>query len=357
MFWYIYGTIIVVCHVPIAVDVVRLVRPKRCSKIPRISGQISRYVLLFLTGLVFCIAISQHFIVFLPLVAPDPLHSLKGLVHVVFPLWVWVNVTVHFYTAFFVHPGEDKELSLSGIINASRKELWNRSSGSGLTYRSHGTPNDDIDFEASELDLPVYSTDSDNLSQNAIPHTGMEWNPKRSNYCRACQLNVTYADHHCPYIGNCLGLRNYAHFYMVAIYGLVGMLYALYITLPYFYRCDIKPFLGLTEGEKNLKSLCDELGTQSRTLIPILMVLWVCWNVVFVHTVLLLADISTFNLFKNVQQVPLLQFVWQRIRGGAFRHPHSRLNVLLRKQRPNILYYIFPLRNKAIRFKDPVSNL
>ena len=354
MFWYIYGTIIVICHIPIAIDVIRLVHPKRCPKIPRISGSISRYVLAFLTGLVFCVAILQHFIIFLPLVAPDPLHTPKGYVHVVLSTWVWINVTVHFYTAFFTHPGEDRELPFSDSEN--QKGLWNGNSGNGLTYRNHGPRMGD--FEVSELDIPVYRVESLDTHCSQIPgsQTGMEWSPKRSNYCRVCQTNVAYADHHCPYIGNCLGLRNYAHFYLGAVYGLFGMLYALYITLPYFYRCDIKPLLGLMEEENSMK-ICRELGTQSRAAIPILVVLWISWNMVFVHTVLLLADISTFTLFKNTQNVPLLRFTWQRIRGRLFLQPCSRLSVLLRKQRPNILYYILPLRSKIIRLKEPISIL
>ena len=357
MFWYIYGTIIVVCHIPIAIDVVRLVRPKRCPKIPRVSGSISRYVLAFLTGFVFCIAILQHFIVFLPLVAPDPLHTLKGHIHIIFSTWVWINITVHFYTAFFTHPGEDRELPFGR--NENQKELSNGNTGNGLTYRNHGTRTGD--FATAELDLPVYSMESGldiNCNQTPGTHTGMEWSPKRSNYCGVCQINVVYADHHCPYIGNCLGLRNYAHFFLGAIYGLLGMLYALYITLPYFYRCDIKPLLGLMkEFEENTLRICGELGTLSRTSIPVLVVLWTCWNVVFVHKVLLLADVSMFNLFKNTQKVPLLRFTWQRISGRRFLQPHSRFNVLLRRQRPNILYYILPLRNKFIRLKEPISIL
>lgn len=350
MFWYIYGAIIVICHIPIAIDVVRLVRPKRCPRIPRVSGSISRYVLALLTGFVFCVAILQHFVVFLPLVAPDPLHTLKGLVHIVLSMWVWINVTVHFYTAFFTHPGEDRELPFGNGVN--QQGLWNGNSGNGLTYRNHGTrPTGDI--AVSELDLPMSSVQSSDIPGS---QTGMEWSPKRSNYCHVCQTNVAYADHHCPYTGNCLGLHNYAHFYLGVVYGLVGMLYALYITLPYFYRCDIKPLLGLTEEENNLR-VCNELGTQSRTTVPILVVWWICWNMVFVHTVLLLADISTFNLFKNTKQVPLLRFTWQRIRGRLFLRPHSRLSVLLRKQRPNILYYILPLRSKVIRLKEPISIL
>ena len=356
MFWYIYGTILVICHIPIVIDVIRLVRPKRCPKIPRISGSISRYVLAFLTGLVFCVSILQYFVIFLPLVSQDPLNSLKGLIHVTFSLWVWINITVHFYMALFVHPGEDRELLLSHSEN--QKGLWNGNSGNGLTYRNHGTQTSN--FEISELDLPVYSEESlDSSSHISRPQTGMEWSPKRSNYCRVCQLNVAYADHHCPYIGNCLGLRNYAHFYLGLVYGLLGMLYALYITLPYFYKCDIKPlfnYFGLVEEEEILKA-CSELGTQSRASIPILVVLWLCWNMISIQTVMLLADISTFNVLKNTQRVPLLRFTWQRIRGRLFLHPHSRLNVLLKKQRPNILYYILPLRNKVIRLKEPISIL
>lgn len=352
MFWYVYGTVIVICHVPITVDIIRLVRPE--WKIPRVTGSVTQFVLVFLSVLVFCVSIIQHFTFFLPLLAPDPLHSLDGILHIVFSVWIWINVTVHFYMTLFVHPGEDKELMLSD--NDNQNGLWNENTESGLTYRSRRGTQTGGD-EASEMGL--YSIETSDDPQLPKPQTGIEWSPKRTNYCRVCQINVAYADHHCPYIGRCLGFYNYAHFYIGMIYGLLGMLYAMFVTLPHFYRCDIKSLLvyfGLMDEEAS-SDVCEELGTQSRASVPVLVALWGCWNMVSIQTFFLLADISTFNVLKNIQRVPILRFTWHRIKGRKCLQPQSRLSVLLRKQRPNILYYILPLRNRSIRLREPISML
>ena len=362
MFWYIFGTVIVICHIPITVDIIRLVRPQ--LKIPRVTGSVSRLVLVFLTGSTFCVVIYQYFTVFVPLVAPDPLHSLYSAFHVGFAAWMWINVVGHFYMALFVHPGEDRESELPSVVSDTQRS-GNGTTGTDLIYRSRwtrvsedATSDTTNHLDTSELELPVCDALSRDNVQITNLQSGMEWRPRRSNYCRVCRVNVAYADHHCPYIGKCLGVNNYAHFYIGLIYGLLGMLYTLYVTLPYFYMCDIKPILQLTSiGEEERLNVCEQLGTKSRAPITTLVVMWICFNMVLIHTAFLLADISTVNVLKNFQQVPVFRFMWHRIMGRIYLQPHSRFNVLLRKRRPNILYYIFPLRSKKIQVRQPVSLL
>ena len=53
--------------------------------------------------------------------------------------------------------------------------------------------------------------------------------PKRSVHCRECDVCVEMFDHHCPFISNCVGKRNYVYFWFFINLLWIDVLYIIWV--------------------------------------------------------------------------------------------------------------------------------
>lgn len=60
------------------------------------------------------------------------------------------------------------------------------------------------------------------------------WKPSRTHHCSECNRCIFKMDHHCPWINNCVGYKNYKSFNLFTVYICLGSLYSAMIHIICF---------------------------------------------------------------------------------------------------------------------------
>ena len=300
MNFFVYVVILLVglIQIPILVDICRAVFPG--WKLRRTTHWCVNILLVTVMTSFFVVGLGYYLLIFLPLGVEHPFSSLRGLLHLTFALWVWINVVVNYFMAVLVCPGK---------VGAEVEHMKDNSTESPLT-------------------------------------NGMYWNPPRYHYCSVCQESVAYMDHHCPFTGNCAGLRNYSYFLLCLVYGAIGLGYALWMSFSYFNQCVLVKVWWITGWtELDQPDVCAELGPHVNIFIAVLGGFYVTFNMSILQFLLLFADLSSYDILKNVTKFSVFRFAWHRMKGGKYKESGSRLNVMFLQQRPSLLWFLIPCTN------------
>ena len=152
--------------------------------------------------------------------------------------------------------------------------------------------------------------------------------PIRSSHCFDCNNCVEKCDHHCPWIGNCVGKRNYVYFYCFIIALTFMLLYLEGFSIAHIWKYlhdnleknDSKPS-GLKRDHIVALSMCD-LIISMYLIIYCAACLAFTLGLLFYHTKL---------VFTNTTTKEMLKFIWDNPFGNSFNRKwdYNMINTLL----------------------------
>lgn len=67
------------------------------------------------------------------------------------------------------------------------------------------------------------------------------WKAPRSHHCRRCKKCIIRMDHHCPFLFNCIGIRNHGNFLLMHTFAFIGMIHILILCAYVFFAMPANP--------------------------------------------------------------------------------------------------------------------
>ncbi|XP_042295225.1 palmitoyltransferase ZDHHC18 isoform X3 [Sceloporus undulatus] len=141
-------------------------------------------------------------------------------------------------------------------------------------------------------------------------YTCKMFRPPRTSHCSVCDNCVERFDHHCPWVGNCVGKRNYRFFY--------AFILSLSFLTAFIFACVIT-HLALRSQGNDFISVLKATPASVLELVICFFSVWSIFGLSGFHTYLVASNLTTNEDLKGA---------WSSKRGSEFSNPYSHKSVL-----------------------------
>lgn len=121
--------------------------------------------------------------------------------------------------------------------------------------------------------------------------TCLMFRPPRASHCSVCDNCVDCFDHHCPWVGNCVGKRNYRYFYMFIISFSLLCLFVL--------ACSLTHIILLTK-ESDIIKACEQSPASVYVFLICFISVWSILALAGFHTFLIAVNLTTNEDLKGI---------------------------------------------------------